>query len=141
MAYPVLFNACLSDLRLYICVYTCDNACLPISLCGRSNWLLFLSLFPLYEFPVQPLPSINPLQLSTMEKVPVLHLFSFDVEFDVHQIHFSRKAWKLIQQLTLTEFSYINYEPHHSLSRWQDAFPPTFLCFYSFLYVFFFVFL
>lgn len=118
MAYSGLFHVCLSNHKQgFIFMSICVRMHVCLSLCGRSECLLLLSLSALCKFPVESLSLIHCSLLSAMEKVPGLQLYSFDVEFDVHQNHLSRKAWKLIQQLTLTELSYINYEPHQSYAE------------------------
>jgi len=81
MAYSVLFNMCLSDLRLHSFVYVCEYACLHLvgegNVCCSSRSLHSVSS-------LVPLSSMHPLLLSAIEKVPGLHLYLFNGEFGVH---------------------------------------------------------
>lgn len=81
MAYSVLFNMCLSDLRLHFCVYMCKYACLH--LVGEAN-VCCSSLSALCEFPVEPLCSMAPSLLSAIDLVCI-------------RITRAEKQWELIQ--------------------------------------------
>lgn len=117
MAYSVLFNMCLSDLRLRF--YMCEYACLH--LVGEAN-VCCSSLSTLCE---STLCSMPPLLLSATDLV-CIRITRAESNGS------SYSSWPSLNSHTLT-MSLIS----HTLRRWCHAFPPTFL-FLLFSVIFFF---